>query len=305
MAVEKRAIVTGAAGFTGPYLCAELIRRGYEVNAIVHKSHGALTDVATHAVDLNDADAMQNLLRDVDPTHIFHLAGISFAAHGDLSELYSVNVILAEKLLQAAQKVCGRLEKLVLPSSATVYGAPGEKRCVETDPLQPVDHYGGSKAALECIARGYFSALPIVVIRPFNYAGVGQNDRFLLPKIVGRFAEGARQIELGNLEVTRDFSDVRDVVIDYVDLAEASISGDVVNICSGDGATIATILGHLERISGFSVDVQVNRNFVRARDIPFLVGDPSHLREICGTRERIALPETLTWMYEAMARAIA
>jgi nucleoside-diphosphate-sugar epimerase len=141
--------------------------------------------------------------------------------------------------------------------------------------------------------------LPIVITRPFNYTGRGQADNFLLPKIVAHFRQGARRIELGNLAIARDFSDVRVVAASYRRLLAASPAGQAFNVCSGRSYSLAKVIDILSGIAGYQIEVAVNPAFVRANEVLTLVGSNARLTGAIGPVEGVPLAETLRWMYQA------
>jgi nucleoside-diphosphate-sugar epimerase len=152
---------------------------------------------------------------------------------------------------------------------------------------------------MEYLARLWLDRLPIVIARPFNYTGAGQSLDFLLPKIVSHFQAGAKVIELGNTDVARDFSDVRNVATAYRRLLEVSPAGEVFNICSGVAYRLDEVLKMMARIAGYEIEVRVNPAFVRANEIKQLLGSPGKLERTIGPLPVIPLEETLRWMYAA------
>ena len=161
----------------------------------------------------------------------------------------------------------------MLASSANVYGLPEGGPVEESAAPKPLNHYATSKLAMEHMARTYASRLPLVMTRPFNYTGRGQSEAFVVPKIVGHFARRAPVLELGNVDVARDFSDVRDVARMYRLLLERDIEpGTVVNLASGFAYSLKFVLEPLCASSGFEPEIRVNPAFVRPNDVPLLVG---------------------------------
>jgi len=277
-----RVLITGLEGFTGHYLKVELEERGHEVIGLFS--------------DLTDAAAVKNEVTSVKPDAVVHLAGISFVGHGDVDAFYHVNLIGTRHLLSALAESEKPPHIVLLVSSANIYGNSTEGMLSEDIQPNPANDYAVSKLAMEHMARLWFDKLPIVITRPFNYTGVGQSESFLLPKIVAHFRSRAPMIELGNLDVWRDFSDVRVVAQAYRRLLEVAPSGGVVNVCSGKTHSLREALKMAESITGHNIEVRVNPAFVRANEVKTLCGDPSRLRALVGELESISLENTLRWM---------
>ena len=140
--------------------------------------------------------------------------------------------------------------------------------------------------------------LPLFIVRPFNYTGVGQDEKFLIPKIVSHFRDKKAAIELGNLEVWRDFGDVRTVANAYRQLLEKCPIGDTINICTGQTHTLREIIALCEKITGHSIEIQVNPEFVRANEVRVLAGDNTRLTAAIGDRQACSIEETLRWMLQ-------
>jgi nucleoside-diphosphate-sugar epimerase len=136
------------------------------------------------------------------------------------------------------------------------------------------------------------------MVRPFNYTGVGQSLNFLIPKIVDHFRRRAPLLELGNLDVVRDFSDVRSVVHRYRLLLESNSRGDVFNVCSGQGYSLFEILQIMREVSGHNPEIKVNPAFVRVNEVHRLVGSDKKLNATVGEVPDIPLRETLQWMFD-------
>jgi GDP-6-deoxy-D-talose 4-dehydrogenase len=148
------------------------------------------------------------------------------------------------------------------------------------------------------MARLWMERLPIVLVRPFNYTGPGQAPHFLLPKIVDHFRRGAEKIELGNLDVARDFSDVRTVVAAYRRLIERAPAGETFNVCSGKAVSLEEVLALMADIAGYHIRVRVNPAFVRENEVERLRGSNAKLVETIGALNAIPLEQTLRWMFE-------
>ena len=288
------ALITGLRGFTGRYLAQELRTAGYQVFGTVHGEAAGKPE--EFVADLSDLDAIRKVVAKVRPDVVAHLAAISFVAHEDIESIYRTNIIGTRNLLQSLAEQEKPPSCVLLASSANVYGNSTEGVLTETTPPNPANDYAVSKLAMEYMAKLWFDKLPIVIVRPFNYTGVGQALNFLLPKIVDHFHRKAGGIELGNLDVWRDFSDVRTVVNIYRRLIEIAPVGETFNICSGIAVSLEEVLDMMARIAGYRIQVTVNPAFVRANDVKTLCGDPSRLRAVIGDWTLVPLEDTLRWM---------
>ena len=292
------ALITGLYGFTGRYLADELRAAGYSVVGIGHeKSDHAQSPY--FQCDLNDRQAMLDTVRTIAPDVVVHLAGIAFAAHGSADEIYRTNIVGTRNLLEALAS-CPRLPRSVLlASSANIYGNATVSPIDETAPPAPTNDYAVSKLAMEYMARLWFDKLPITIVRPFNYTGAGQSLLFLLPKIVDHFKRRALVIELGNLNVIRDFSDVRMVVRCYRLLIDATQRGEAFNICSGVGHSLQEVISIMRKLSGHDLSVVVNPAFVRSNEVHKLIGSRAKLDAAIERVASMPLRATLQWMLEA------
>lgn len=279
-----KVMVTGLSGFTGAYLKQELERSGHTVIGL--------------SSNLNDWDAVAYEIQAVQPQGVIHLAAVSYVPSSDNVGVYSINTLGTQGLLEALGKLSVVPEKIVLASSSNIYGMAEGKIDEEQCP-KPVNHYGCSKLAMEHIANTYSDRLPIVIARPFNYTGIGQSSKFLIPKIVQHFREKKPVIELGNIDVERDFSDVRWVASAYRVLLERGISGEKYNICSGRPISIEKILHTLCDITGHSLSVEVNPEFVRSNDIKSQSGDPKKIVTLMNDSKTTDFSESLRWMVSA------
>jgi nucleoside-diphosphate-sugar epimerase len=273
----------------------ELQSAGYEVIGLVHDSESAAPDVVR--ANLLDRSAVRSAVELAAPDVVVHLAAISFVAHGDVDEIYRVNIVGTRNLLEALASVAQVPRMVVLASSANVYGNAQESPITEDTPPAPANDYAVSKLAMEQMARLWMDRLPIAITRPFNYTGVGQAEQFLIPKIVAHFRRGAREIELGNTQVWRDFSDVRDVARAYAAVVEKKPVGQTLNICSGAAHSLAEVLEMMAEIAGYRIRVNVNPAFVRSNEVARLVGSNARLAKLAGVHSLRPLPETLEWMY--------
>ena len=292
----KRALITGIHGFTGRFMAAELAAQGCEVTGMGSQ---ASDEAGYYQIDLSDVTGLRKLLTDIQPDLVVHLAAVAFVGHGAADAFYQVNLIGTRNLLEAIA-ACGKTpECVLLASSANVYGNASSGMLDEATVPSPANDYAVSKLAMEYMASLWQDRLPIVITRPFNYTGVGQTGNFLLPKIVSHFARTAEKIELGNLDVWRDFSDVRAVVSAYRGLLEVKPLGQIVNVSSGITHSLREVIDMCREITGHDIVVEVNPAFVRVNEVKTLCGDNARLRSLVGDWKTPQLKETLNWMLAA------
>ena len=282
-----RVLVTGIEGFTGLHLGPLLQQSGYQVIRAVQPEF-----------DLQQPESIVRTIERAQPDFVIHLAGISFVAHGDVTAMYAVNTVGTSSLLIALECVAPRLRKVILASTSQVYGNSNDDPITENTPTAPVSHYACSKLSMELMARTWFDRLPIIITRPFNYIGRGQAKHFLLPKLVDHFRRRAPVVQLGNMDVERDFLDVRSVADVYVRLLESPLHSDVLNVASGVGRSLRSIIDDLIRISGHRIRTEVNTALVRNNEVVRLVGSSERLQQAVGALCHTEFEETLRWMLE-------
>lgn len=291
----KRVLVTGHHGFTGNYVVKVLQAKGHLALGLSTNP----TDLDSERVELSDRLAVARAVALAKPDAVVHLAAIAFVAHGDVDEMYRTNILGTRHLLEALASLGHRPDAVLLASSANVYGNNDIELLDEGVPPIPANDYAVSKLAMEHMARLWMDRLPIMIARPFNYTGVGQPENFLLPKIVSHFRRGATVIELGNIDVARDFQDVRFVADAYTRLLSVGGAvGETVNLSSGVSVSLTEIIKMMERIAGYDIEVRVNPAFVRENEVARLAGNNAKLARLIGPLDIIPLENTLRWMYE-------
>lgn len=285
-----RILVTGLSGFTGHHFQAHAIDSGHEVVDL--------------SADLTDTAAVRQTVAQAGPADaLVHLAAISFVGHANEAAFYAVNTVGTSNLLGAiaALPAAQRPRKLLVASSANVYGNSEHSPLAETQPPAPVNHYAASKLAMEHLALTFADRLPIVVTRPFNYTGPGQEGAFLIPKLVDHFVRRKALIELGNLHVEREFNDVRMVCEAYLRLLHHGESGQIYNVCTGTAFSLQQVLDTLKDLTGHDIAVRVNPAFVRASEVHRLCGDPDKLIGCIGPLPAYPLTGCLSAMIRAHA----
>jgi nucleoside-diphosphate-sugar epimerase len=277
---SKKAFITGLNGFTGVHLANYLFDQKWEICGL-----GLNNNASTLHAKLEEKDKIVAFLKNQKPTHIFHLAGISFVGHQNQEDFYKVNTIGTQTLLDAIIESKIEVQKVILASSATVYGNQDSFVLAETMSPNPNNHYGISKLAMEFVAKTYFDKLPILISRPFNYTGVGHSVDFIVPKIVKHFREKNSILEIGNINTLREFNDVAWVCDIYLKLAESNAVSEIVNIASGNTNSIESIINKLSILSNHTIDIKVNPKFVRKNEIFELKGSVDKLKSIINISE--------------------
>jgi len=276
----------GANGFTGKYLVPILQAQSYIV--------------VIERVDISCRAAVQEAMLRIQPDYIINLAGISFVPDDGSSHVYAINTLGPQNILEACLKLEQAPKRIILASSANIYGLQSLEQINEDCSPDPVNHYGCSKLAMEQIAKTYSNKLNIIITRPFNYTGKGQAGKFLIPKIIEHFKKREHTIKLGNIDIWRDFSDVRWVAQAYKELL--TISNDkleIVNLCSGNLTSIREIIDTLQHITGHTINIETAPEFIRQTDIKSQCGDNSFLFELAPKLcQPINIKDTLSWMME-------
>jgi len=279
-------LLTGADGFTGAHFTLAAHERGHDVYPLQS--------------NLLDPDAITGELAGRTFDYVVHLAAISAVTHADELALYQVNLFGTLNLLEAIASLPHVPSKVLVASSANIYGNTTQSPIDEAAPPAPVNHYAMSKLAMEYMLARYQARLPIVVARPFNYTGPGQDSRFVIPKLVRHFSARKGRIELGNVSVEREFNDVRLVCEAYLGLLERGERGEVYNICSGTAYSLTQVIGILSALTGHQLQIDVNPEFVRSNEVHRLCGDPAKLQSCLGNGAvRWRLEDTLQWMLES------
>lgn len=292
---SNRILITGINGFTGVHLEQYLIDQGFDV-------YGTVIDKAQKnnhiQCDITKKAQVDHVISSVMPDYVIHIAAISFVGESNASLIYDVNVMGTENLLQSLVDNSLTPKKVILASSATVYGNQGQEVLDESMCPSPVNHYGISKLAMEHMAANYFDAFDIIITRPFNYTGVGQEEHFLIPKIVKHFKEKKEIIELGNLDVSREFNDIDFVCEVYKKLLECDTNSEIVNICSNRGIKLLDVVEMMNELAGYKIEVKVNPAFVRKDEIKSLTGSPKKLFNITENIAQKNFENTLKDMFE-------
>lgn len=303
-------LITGAGGFVGPHLIAELAH-GLERDALIvpaaAKNAERFSNVAEALpLDVTDEEAVGRVIGDLEPTHIIHLSAISSPpqASADFTAAWRVNTL---GTLNVAHAILRHVPKcwLIFAGSGLVYGntAKSGRLLDEAALLAPNSDYSATKAAAD-LALGALTArgLKSVRLRLFNHTGPGQTEEFVVPSFAAQIAriEAGLQppvIRVGNLDATRDFLDVRDVTSAYALVIQKSPDLDpglVLNVASGAPRTIQSILDALLALSSAEITVESDPSRMRASDTPVYVGSAEAARRILGWAPRHSFSATLS-----------
>jgi GDP-4-dehydro-6-deoxy-D-mannose reductase len=302
-------VVTGANGFVGRHLLAALQAQGTPSLIGWHRrppAPGNLSTVGVRHVDILDRDAVRRAIAADRPARLVHLAGaphVGDAWRNSLPTL-QVNVLGTHHLLEAI-----RLEhpacRVLVVTSGMIYRA-GDAALTEDSPLVPSNPYGLSKLAQDQLARltADHEGLDVVVARPFNHIGPGQDPSFAVSSFARQIALieaglAPPQLKVGNLDARRDLTDVRDVVSAYIRILDAAPRGSAFNVCSGRAHRIGDLLDGLQRLSRVAVSTIPDPERMRPSDIPLLLGSHDLLTRTLGwepvTPVDVTLSDTLAW----------
>ncbi|XDD46281.1 GDP-mannose 4,6-dehydratase [Leptospira sp. WS39.C2] len=291
---KKQTLVTGASGFVGSYLIPAL------------KSHGSY-EIHCFQGDIRNRETVSEQLKKVQPDILIHLAAQAFVPNAIANpwETEEINVggtLNLLEMLHRLQKPC----KMLYVSSADVYG----KQKMDVLPLsesllpKPVNPYAGSKLAAESFCRQYAEYsqyVSVVIARPFNHIGIGQRKEFVIPNFCTQIIEakyaGKKEISVGDLEPSRDFSHVKDIVEGYLTLIEKGVSGEIYNICSGKEHSIRYMVEELVKYSGENISFMVDESRVRVSETSRVYGNNEKLKSL-GWTNKHSLSETLKEIYD-------
>lgn len=302
-----RILITGVGGFVGGHLLRHLLENApddeFHGTTLADAPRPEVASLTCHNINLKDEQAVRDLIAQVQPDHIYHLAAqasprVSFKTPWNTLEN---NIHSQLNVIQACVALNIQPRMLVV-SSAEIYGPvkPENLPVREDTPLRPTSPYGVSKIAQDMLGLQYHLShrLPIIRVRPFNHIGPGQSEGFVATDFAIQIAriEAGQQpavMEVGNLTAQRDFSDVRDVVRAYQLVMEQGAAGAVYNVASGHAHSIQEVLDILLSYSTTSIEVRVDPARMLPVDVPVIQGDASLLRETTGWQPTIAFEQTL------------
>ncbi|MFH1581640.1 MAG: GDP-mannose 4,6-dehydratase [Pseudomonadota bacterium] len=304
-----KALITGINGFAGSFLAESLNQKGWEIAGTVQPGTNLANiehikdGLSLFDVDLLDGKSVTKLFDTFSPDIVFHLAGASSVKESfdDPIKFINVNVVGSLNLLEVIKKYAAQATVLLVTSSE-IYGkslAP-DKITDENSRILPKSPYAVSKAALDMLGRVYASSsnLKIIIARPFNHIGPRQTDVFFVPTVARQIAEIMKglkpaEINLGNLDVYRDFTDVRDVVAAYILLAQKGKSGEAYNICSGKSYYLKDIVNMLIELSEKKISIKIDHSHLRKSDLFDMKLDNSKIKRETNWKPHLDITQSL------------
>ena len=305
----KKVFITGITGFAGSFLAEHIAsQKDYEIfgsflsDTNLENTSSVKEKVSLRQIDLRDSQKLQDLIKEIRPDFIYHLAALTSPADSFKNPVEFINNnIEAEVNLLEAIRAAGIFPKVLIASSAEVYGevAAGNLPIDEDTPLRPATPYAVSKIAQDFLGLQYFISykIPVIRVRPFNHIGPRQAPNFVVSSFSKRIVDIERGKEsvmrVGNLMAKRDFTDVRDIVRGYLLLLEMGDPGDVYNIGSGRSYKISEILDKLLSMANKDIKTEIDKQLLRPIDVPELVCDNKKIFQKTSWKPEIPIEKTL------------
>lgn len=297
-------LLTGANGFVGQHLI-EALGEDYRVIGIVHNSNLQSSDkVKYESGNILDRGFLEDIIKKYQPDSVIHLAAIAPTWIPEPENIFKINLIGTLNLylaIETQKKESGIDPKILYISSAEAYGKTiNPEKITEDNPFFPANYYGTSKVAADRLSyqMSQSAKLNIVIIRPFNHTGPGQMKGFFVPDMASQIVElensDKNKLMVGNLESSRDISDVRDIVRGYKAILEAETTpGEAYNLCSGKGTKMKDILDILLSKAKKQIKIVEDPKRMRPSEVPITVGDNSKFKALTGWEAKIPLEQTL------------
>lgn len=304
-----RAFVTGAEGFAGSHLTEFLLQRGIETYG-TYFDEAAFKDLPDSAreaelvrCDVCDREALNRVVSEVTPDAVFHLAALASVSQSERDPALTIetNITGSCNLLNAVKDNAPGA-RIIMVSSGEVYGKATSKQLPlrEDARVEPSNLYGVTKAAVELLSKLYIAGygMDIAILRPFNHVGPRQSPSFVCADFASQIARielglMPPRIEVGDLAVERDFTDVRDMVRGYSAAADKAHAGEVYNLCSGRLYKIQEVLDTLISFAEVPIEVHQDAARRRASDVPVLVGTAEKFKQATGWSPETPLETTL------------
>lgn len=299
----QKILITGVNGFVGQHLINVL--DNYFIIGLTHGGELSNTENQKfHSGNILDSHFLEEIIGKYKPEHIIHLAAIAPATYKDAESVFKINLLGTNNLYQAIINHKSSIfnPKILYISSAEVYGkTDNPENITEQSSLNPLNYYGTSKLAADRLSfqLSVSHKLNTVIIRPFNHAGPGQGLGFFVPDVCSQIVEIEKgikdpSISLGNLDSTRDISDVRDIVEGYkLILENNTVPGEVFNLCSGKGIIMKDLLDQLLALSTKNIEITRDPDKIRLSDNPISVGNHDKITQKFGWQSHFSLEQTL------------
>lgn len=296
-----RVLITGANGFVGSWLTDYLLTlENVEIFAL--DKNPSKNKIKFYKCDLQNTKAVRDILKKVKPDRIFHLAAqsIPLSSWNTPVETFQNNIIGQINLLETVRSL--KINPLIhIAGSSEEYGfvEKSELPVKETNPLRPLSPYAVSKVTQDLLGYQYFMnyGLKIIRTRAFNHTGPRQPSNFVCSELAYQVAKAEKglinEISVGNLEVVRDFGDVRDIVRGYWLALDKGKPGEVYNVCPGKGYKIKDVISTLIKLSGRKIKIKQDPAKMRPSDVPVLIGDATKFRKATGWKPQIPFEQTL------------
>jgi len=301
----QKVLIFGIAGFVGPYLAEEFYNHGYEIVGCDKTLNSSIPKfVEAYTIDLLDSDSVARLIEKTTPNIIVNLAAISsVGASWSIPQLtMEINAVGAINIMEASRKI-NPMPKILFIGSSEEY-SESDKPLSEDMEINGSNPYGISKIAQERFAEIYRSqyGIKIYSVRAFNHTGIGQKDTFVLPSFCKQVAEIEKSgkdgaINVGNIFVKRDFSDVRDIVRAYRMVVESDDCSQVYNIGSGKAYSLKELLDYIIGLSHRRITINVDKKRIRPTDLSYICSDTSLIRSKLGWIPKYDIFVTLKEMY--------
>jgi len=314
----KNVLVTGAGGFIGSHLAERLVELGFNVTGFIRynsrnnwgwiEKSKYLKEIKIITGDVRDYDSVKNAMKGVDA--VFHLAALIGIPYSYVSPLAYIktNVEGTYNILQTAREL--GIERVIHTSTSEVYGTAQFIPISENHPINPQSPYAASKAAADFLALSYYSSfeLPVIVLRPFNTYGPRQSARAVIPTIITQILAGNREIKLGNINSTRDFNYVADIVDAFIQISKCDNAiGEVINAGSGVEISIEELVRTIASLIGVEVKIIQEEQRIRPEksEVMRLICDNLQIKSLINWAPKYdlisGLKITIEWIKENLA----
>lgn len=298
----SRYLITGVQGFVGRYLVEYLQAREVDAKiAGIDIAKESDMKIEYHSLDLSDKGQTAQIIQSFKPDYIVHLASISSVGQSwqDPAQCFKNNTNIMLNILEAVRQQNLKTRILSIGSSEEYGDYEVEQMPLSEDyKLEPQNPYAVAKLSQEMLGKIYTAlGVDVVMTRSFNHIGPRQSDRFVVPSFIKQLvaiSEGKQtQMQVGNIDVSRDFTDVRDVVAAYYTILHKGKSGEVYNVCSGHAHKLSEIITTAENILGIKANIEVDRNRLRPNDTMLIFGNNQKIKEELGWKPQYSFEQTI------------